>query len=63
MIDWRGTATCPSSFPETVPVIRFAALALPVLLAAMPAPAQEDEGWGTGYPGGKENNKIKILNF
>lgn len=30
-------------------VIRFSALALPVLLAAMPALAQEAEGWGTGY--------------
>lgn len=48
MTNWKGTVTCPSSFRE-MRVLRPALLALLLLAVAVPASAQEAEGWGTGY--------------
>jgi len=46
--NWEGTVTCPSSFRE-MRVLRPCLSALLLLAVAVPASAQEAEGWGTGY--------------
>ena len=46
----KGTLGVPFFVSEVRPVLRSAVLALPVLATlAIPAGAQEAEGWGTGY--------------